>query len=976
MKKLFTTLLCGVISTTAFGQWSRTTMQGESLRPGVAVEAYYSLDLNAIRGQLKNASEMGKGAQAVYIDVPTLGGKIEKFAVYSNPVVVKSLADRYQLGSYSGVSTTDPTKFIRFSVSPYDFSSMIIQNGKMEFVEPQNSSKTVYGVHGKTDKTKSVDGKSWLCDTTEPITTKAGIEKMLSKGNSFANNLGDFNKASDQKYRTMRLAMSVTGEYTQYFGGVPQALSQINATLTRCNGVFEKDFALHLNLQDFPQLIYADPNTDPYSPASQMGNWNVQLQQTLTSVIGNDAYDIGHLFGATGGGGNAGCIGCVCINPTSSTSQAKGSGFTSPADGKPFGDNFDIDYVAHEMGHQLGANHTFSMSLEGTGQNVEPGSGSTIMGYAGITGATDVQAHSDAYFHINSIIQVQNNLAAKICDVETAIPSQAPIVTAMSDYNIPKNTAFVLTGQATSPGGFPLTYTWEQTDSATQTTSKANLGTLAGGPNFRSWMPTAAGNTRYFPKFSTVLNGALKNTNDWEAASTVARTMNFKLTARDNNPTVEHQQTGFGTQKVVVGADGPFKITSTKVFNNASGPLEWDVVNTNNAPYNVENVKIDYSMDGNTWTVLAASTPNDGTENFSFPSLTTGDQVYFRVSAIGNIFYAVSKLTVSQIVACDGSAPVNVNHSNVTSSSATISWDAVSGATYVLRYRVVGDATWTQVPVSSTSYNLTGLVESTNYEYQVAAVCSGTTGTYSAVKQFTTSSLAYCSSSSNSSTYEYISNVTVTPQSGSAMSNTSGASTYTDFSSNSAKYINLNKGTSNNQISVTKAWANTTYNEAVSVWIDFDRNGVFDASERILNVAPSKTTPVTATFAVPMTAYSGPKILKMRVIMSDAAISSPCGTFSYGEVEDYGVLIGDVLGTSDATKTQGVQVYPNPAVNELNITNVSRKATYTIYSTSGQVVDSGAVSDSKVKVSQLTKGVYIIDVKDNDSSSKVKFIKK
>ena len=87
-----------------------------------------------------------------------------------------------------------------------------------------------------------------------------------------------------------------------------------------------------------------------------LSNWNAQLQSTLTSIIGEANYDIGHMFGASGGGGNAGCIGCVCVN------GSKGSGITSPADGIPQGDNFDIDYVVHEVGHQLGANHTFSMS--------------------------------------------------------------------------------------------------------------------------------------------------------------------------------------------------------------------------------------------------------------------------------------------------------------------------------------------------------------------------------------------------------------------------------------------------------------------------------------------------------------------------------------------------------------------------------------------------------------------------------------
>jgi hypothetical protein len=175
--------------------------------------------------------------------------------------------------------------------------------------------------------------------------------------------------------------MSVTGEYTAYFGGTKAlALAAINNTMTRVNGVFEKDFSARMVLiANNDLVIYTAAASDPYSAASGMSSWNSQLQSTLTSVIGEANYDVGHLFGATGGGGNAGCIGCICVN------GQKGSGYTSPADGIPSGDNFDIDYVAHELGHQFGGNHTFTTGNEGTGVHMEPGSGSTIMGYAGIT---------------------------------------------------------------------------------------------------------------------------------------------------------------------------------------------------------------------------------------------------------------------------------------------------------------------------------------------------------------------------------------------------------------------------------------------------------------------------------------------------------------------------------------------------------------------------------------------------------------
>ena len=161
MKKIITSLFCGLLSTAAFAQWSPTSMQGTKIREASNVTSYYSLDLNAMRSTLSKAQETGKNSVAVEVNLPTMDGKVEKFAVYSLPVVVKSLADRYQLGSYVGVGIDDPTAYVRFSVAPNDFQSMMLRNGKYEFIEPQNTDKSVYGVHPKTNKTEA--DKAFIC---------------------------------------------------------------------------------------------------------------------------------------------------------------------------------------------------------------------------------------------------------------------------------------------------------------------------------------------------------------------------------------------------------------------------------------------------------------------------------------------------------------------------------------------------------------------------------------------------------------------------------------------------------------------------------------------------------------------------------------------------------------------------------------------------------------------------------------------
>ncbi|ASW75788.1 T9SS C-terminal target domain-containing protein [Chryseobacterium piperi] len=900
MKKIFTSFffLCLFVVTSA--QWSTTSFRGEKIRGSSEIKDYYSLDIPLLKSQLAKAQETGKNAKPVTISLPTLDGKIERFAIYSFPVVVKELADQYELGSYVGVGIDDPGKYLRFSLAPDDFQSMIIKNGKSEFIEPVNRQKTVYGVHPKTDKSN----EGFLCSMDENLLSKQEIDKLYKSGSAFTNQTTNFAKSSDKKYRTMRLAMSVTGEYTQYFGGtIAGALAAINATLTRVNGVFEKDFALHLNLQNFPGIIYTNPATDPYSPSAQMNNWNLQLQQTLTANVGNSNYDIGHLFGASGGGGNAGCIGCVCIDPANNTATQKGSGYTSPGNGIPQGDSFDIDFVAHEMGHQLGGNHTFSHGLEGTGMNVEPGSGSTIMGYAGITGPnTDVQANSDPYFHIVSIKQVQANLISKTCDVETTVANNPPVIAALPTYNIPKGTAFVLTASATDAENDPMTYTWEEVDNASVTINKNNLGTTTTGATFRSVLPTTSP-IRYFPKLSSVLAGVLNNSNNgWESVSMVPRTTKFSITVRDNSPIANQQQTQFAEQVIVVGNDGPFKVTTATAYNNGPSTVTWDVANTTAAPYNVANVKIDYTTDnGITWNVLTPSTANDGTESLTFGALTLGSTVKIRVSSIGNVFYAIGNATVGSLAACTGAAPTGVVVSAITQTQATVSWAASAGATYVVQYRPVGSTTWVTVNAASNSIVLTGLTDGVQYEVQVANVCSGTQGTFSASVNFTTPGLNYCQMQSSNFNDEYISNVTVVPNGAATMSNNSAGSNYTDYTTTPAALVNLVIGSANNTISVSKGWSGSSYSEAVNVWIDFNRNGVFEATEQVMASPASTTTPVTATFPVPATAYNGPSTTRMRVALSFSSPSVMCQNFTYGEVEDYAVkLIQPIPCTTNA----------------------------------------------------------------------------
>lgn len=447
-KKLFCLpILLFAISANA--QWSRGLPQQKIIKKSDH-SVYYKLDIDQIRTQLLRAPKIGEGSP-ITISIPTLEGKIEKFTVNSFPVMDEALANKYQLGSYVGIGVDDPFKYIRFSVAPNDFQSMIIGvDGQYEFIEPATSDKAFYSVHGKTNKS----GHAFVCNTKEDKEAIAKMQKLMNSGSTA--------KSNNKTFHTLRLAMSVTGEYTTFFGGVAGALAQINATLSRVNGVFERELNVHVNAINAPNLIFTDAANDPYSNSNLMCKWNNELMNTLHGGaygVTDADFDIGHLFGATGGGGSAGCIGCIGSNDTStninpncgnspSPENYKGSGYTSPgidyyasgtynqnstAQLPPSGDAFDIDFVAHEMGHQLGDSHTYSFYEGFLNQEVEPGSGSTIMGYAGITGpSTDVQKHSDVYFHNVSIEQVQTNLVSVTADVETPIANNPPVVAAMS----------------------------------------------------------------------------------------------------------------------------------------------------------------------------------------------------------------------------------------------------------------------------------------------------------------------------------------------------------------------------------------------------------------------------------------------------------------------------------------------------------------------------------------------------------------
>ncbi|WP_419869751.1 fibronectin type III domain-containing protein [Chryseobacterium sp. CT-SW4] len=321
--------------------------------------------------------------------------------------------------------------------------------------------------------------------------------------------------------------------------------------------------------------------------------------------------------------------------------------------------------------------------------------------------------------------------------------------------------------------------------------------------------------------------------------------------------------------------------------------------------------------------------------------------------------------------------PPGLTITNITPTTAVVEWDPFPGATYILRYRKVGIPSWTNIAVSTNTHTLIGLTELTKYEMQVVNVCNGTPGTYTEPYYFTTPTVIYCQMSSTNSASEYISNVTVKPNGKPEMSNDSGANNYSDFTNDPAAFIELVQGSTNNEISITKSWVGNNENEGVAVWIDFDRNGYFDIDERILVSSPNTTTPVTGTFSVPADAFismTDYKYVVMRVAMQRDGIPVNCTSFDNGEVEDYTVRISKQIIPNPTNQTD-ILVYPNPVRSVLNVKNISARANYKLYNVTGQIISTGIILNNKIDVSQLSQGVYVIDIEDGQVTAQKKFIK-
>ena len=569
----------------------------------------FQINIVELKAQLNGIAfrEHDNSGFVAQLEFPHPDGTMHTYNAKANETMHPELAAKFpEIKSYDAVDVLNGTS-VKWDITPQGFHAMIFQkDGSTVFIDPLIKGNTdYYIVYYKSD---------FFTDKKMECSFNSGVEALENPNSPTSGQVKSFGTC---ELRSYRLALAATTEYTTFQGGtVVLAQAAQVTTMNRVNGIYERDMAITMNIIANNDLIVYS-GTDPYTNGNA-GAMYTQNQTNVDNVIGNSNYDIGHVFG-TNSGGLAG-LGVVCNN------GSKANGVTGS--GSPVGDTFDVDYVAHEMGHQFGCNHTFNNSCGGNRNNstaMEPGSGSTIMAYAGIC-PQNVQNFSDDYFHGISLQEMGAEILSggHTCEVITPLSNVAPVITSTNGgATIPGGTPFVLTAVANDTDGDAITYNWEQMNN--QISTQAPVATSTGGPNFRSWDPTTSG-SRYFPKLSALNNNGPFT---WERLSTVSRTMNFRVSVRDNavgGGCNDHEDVSF----TIDGNSGPFIVTYPSATGitwtgTSTQTVTWDVANTFGSPVNCATVDILLSTNaGSTYpTVLATNVPNTGSYDVLVPNVST-----------------------------------------------------------------------------------------------------------------------------------------------------------------------------------------------------------------------------------------------------------------------------------------------------------------------------------------------------------------
>ena len=588
----------------------------------------------------------------VVITLPTPHGTMARFQVEESPVMAPGLAARFpEIKTYRGRGLDDPTATTRFDVTPAGFHAIVLSAGGAFIIEPARDGRAGdYVSHAQQDPK---DAASFSC-TLYGAESVAQVESKQLPRRSSAN----LSLPTATTLRTYRLAIAATAEFTSIFGGgtVSGALSAITTNINAVNAIYERDLSIHLTLVDNEAaIIFTNTATDGYTS----DNTNQMLEQNqvvLDQRIGTANYDAGMVLDGHVYSGFRFLFQGASQYQSACGSTNKGKAATVLRSTDPSTISA-IYVVAHELGHKFGALHSFNGTTGDCGPSrfaenaYEPGSGSSIMGYRGgvdpegnfLPICTTEDLHStDTYFHTASIEQIVSFTTSGLgssCPATTVTENSPPNVDAGADHTIPANTPFALTATASDPESDSLTYCWEEFDLGAAGPPHTDNGNR---PIFRSFAPSMSP-SRTFPQLSDVLSGSATF---GESLPTTNRTMNFRITVRDNHPGAGGVSTA-ATHVNVVAGNGAFAVTqpasATTWMAGSNQTVTWNVANTANAPVNCATVRLLLSIDGGHSFpfVLAASLPNSGAATINVPNTPTSS-ARVKVEAIDNIFFSIS----------------------------------------------------------------------------------------------------------------------------------------------------------------------------------------------------------------------------------------------------------------------------------------------------------------------------------------------
>lgn len=621
------------------------------------------------------SSKLSKKSQQQAIQIPLPNGSTATYLFTYQPVMAEALAAKYpHILSFKAVDKNNPKNTGFFGISPTGFHGMFTHHGKRILIDSKGTHNN-YMVYYATDAIAKYARQpdkftfvSYLNRSTDTVPNS--LRKALRR--TIVNN----------QLTTYTIAFSAAAEYTAAVGGTKAAaLAEINKMLTRVNGIYQRDLNIRFQLaEDSDKVIFTNANTDPFE---NNDNDIYKNSKVIKDAGLHDKIDLAHVLN-TGAGGLA--YNGVCDDDYK-TRAVTGSPY-------PNSDVFYVSYVAHEIGHQLGAQHTFNGTTRACGANNrnantawEVLSGSSIMSYAGVCGvsenlATANRVGSSEFFHIGSIEEIKNYTAKKSCGAKQHVCNQSPVAHAGANHMIPAHTPFVLTGSGSDADNDNLTYIWEQKDVGSAANADTTPADDGKRPLFRSWETTSS-TERYFPRFADVLANRLAKGENY---ATTNRWLNFQFTVRDGKGGVATD----GTSMLVVNTGRAFKLIKPDVHtrweSNGKARIVWDVAGTDQFPISCHLVTINYSTDnGKTFHSLIENTANDGEQSVIVPQQLT-DQARIQIICPSNVFYNVSqKFAITNKGSATGydntavPAPAVFNYTPVSNPTSTSSFSTADG---------------------------------------------------------------------------------------------------------------------------------------------------------------------------------------------------------------------------------------------------------------------------------------------------------